>query len=76
MDFSRFNKKTKGPNKNNGEVQCLLRYQEGQVKKRAVQKIYKTKFPCFLKIPRSSNLNSWMVLCFLCITNTLNVNNE
>ena len=61
MDFPHFYEKPRGSNLNNGEVQRLLRYQEGQVKKRAVQKIYKTKFPCFLKIPRSSNLNSWMV---------------
>ena len=40
MEFPRSTKKPRGSNLNNGEVQCLLQYQEGQIKKtRAIQKV-------------------------------------
>ena len=33
MEFPRSTKKPRGSNLNNGEVQCLLQYQEGQIEK-------------------------------------------
>jgi hypothetical protein len=50
MDFPRFYKNPRGSNLNNGEVQCLLQYQKGQIKKtEQFKKFIKTDFPSLKK---------------------------
>ena len=48
MEFPRSTKKPRGSNLNNGEVQWLLQYQEGQIEKtKQFKKIIKKDFPSF-----------------------------
>ena len=48
MEFPCSTKKPRGSNLNNGEVQCLLQYQEGQIEKtEQFKKFIKTDFPSF-----------------------------